>query len=349
MPKINIKNLSLAELASQLKELGMEGFRARQVKQWLYQKQVSSFDEMTNIGKEYRDLLKKHYEIPRFEIAESQISFDGTKKYLLQLPDGKQIESVLIPDKDRNTLCVSSQVGCAMDCKFCLTATMGLVRNLSIYEYVEQVGAVLRDIGDQKRLSNLVFMGMGEPLANTKNLYPALEILLDPECFNFSRHHITVSTSGLAPQIEKFGDETQVKLAVSLNATTDESRNTVMPVNKKFPLEKLFESLRKMHLPKRNRITFEYVMLHGVNDSLDDAKRLVKILSTLKAKINLIPFNEFPGSPFKRPPDEWVHTFQKVLLDKGFVVNVRRSRGRDILGACGQLATTSKKNDHAST
>lgn len=340
--KLNIKDLSLNELSLKLEELGLKGFRADQVKQWLHQKQVSSFDEMTNIKKEYRDLLEETFEIPRFTIDTVQESTDGTRKYLFTLPDGKKIESVLIPDKNRNTLCVSSQVGCAMDCQFCLTATMGLFRNLTIYEIVEQVAAVIRDREGVCRVTNLVFMGMGEPLANTKNLYASLEILTDQKCFGLSRHHITVSTSGLAPQIEKFGDQTGVKLAISLNATTDEVRDAIMPINKKYPLERLFEACRNMNLPKRNRITFEYVMLHGVNDTLDDARRLVNMLSHLKAKVNLLPFNEFPGSPFKRPPDKWVLQFQKILLDKGYVAVIRRSRGRDILGACGQLATQKK-------
>lgn len=338
--KINIKNLGLEELKETLEGLGLKGYRAEQVRKWLYQKQAATFDDMTNVSADNREKLAARFELPCLSIQKMQLSEDGTRKYLINLPDGKAIESVLIPSEDRNTLCVSSQVGCAMDCQFCLTATMGFLRNLSVFEIVEQVGAVIRDLKGSVRISNLVFMGMGEPLANTGNLYKALEILLDPLGFNFSRQHITVSTSGLAPQIEKFGDATPVKLAVSLNATTDEVRDKIMPINQKYPLDRLFDSLRKMHLPKRNRITFEYVMLHDVNDTMDDAKRLVKILSTLKAKINLIPFNPFPGSPYKRPPDEWVLKFQKVLLDKGYVANIRRSRGRDILGACGQLATS---------
>ncbi|MDO8519540.1 MAG: 23S rRNA (adenine(2503)-C(2))-methyltransferase RlmN [Deltaproteobacteria bacterium] len=369
--KINLKNLGITELKEALEGLGLKGYRADEVRKWLYQKQVSSFADMTNVSKDNRELLASKFEMPRLSVKKVQVSEDGTRKYLIELPDGKAVESVLIPSEEANkpalpvvsagvrgacearrpegpstgsaprsnrlTLCVSSQVGCAMDCHFCLTATMGFLRNLSVFEIVEQVAVVIRESGE--RMSNLVFMGMGEPLANTGNLYKALEILLDPLGFNFSRQHITVSTSGLAPQIEKFGDNTPVKLAISLNATTDEVRDQIMPINKKYPLERLLDSLKKMHLPKRNRITFEYVMLHGVNDTIDDAKRLVGILSTMKAKINLIPFNPFPGSPYKRPPDDWVLKFQKVLLDKGYVANIRKSRGRDILGACGQLAT----------
>lgn len=337
MSRVNIKNLGFQELQTALKALGMEGYRANQVRAWLYQKQVSNFSEMTNIGKAYRDKLESQFEISSLSIADQQISEDGTRKFLIRLPDGKHVESVLIPTEKRKTLCVSSQVGCAMGCGFCLTATMGLLRNLTVFEITDQIGAVLRE--SKEKMTNLVFMGMGEPLTNAKNLYRALEILLDPMGYNFSRQHITVSTSGIAPEIERFGHETPVKLAISLNATTDQVRDEIMPINRKYPLERLIEACKRMHLPKRNRITFEYVMLHGVNDTLEDAKRLIGILSHLKAKINLIPFNEFPGSPFKRPSDEWVHRFQKILLDKGYVANVRQSRGRDILGACGQLAT----------
>lgn len=340
--KLNIKDIPLPELENQFKELGLEGYRARQVRQWIFQKDVASFDEMTNIGKAFRELLKQHYEIVRLPVLIEQKSIDGTRKYLVKLNDGEKIESVWIPAESRRTLCVSTQVGCGMACDFCLTGEMGLKRNLSIYEITEQIAAVRRALPEGEKITNLVFMGMGEPLANIKNLYPALDILLDPECYNFSRQHVTVSTSGLAPEIEKFGDKTPVKLAISLNATTDEVRDVVMPINKKFNLERLIEACQKMTLPKRNRITFEYVMLHGVNDTMDDAKRLVKILSKLKAKINLLPFNEYPGSPYKRPPDDWVHQFQKYLLDRNFVAVVRRSRGRDILGACGQLATNEK-------
>lgn len=339
--KTNIKNLDLRELGERLGPLGVEPYRAKQIAQWIFQKDVGSFTEMTNVKKSLQGLLEEQFTLPRLSLGPVQTSEDGTRKFLVALEDGRHVECVLIPEPKRTTLCVSSQVGCGIGCKFCLTATMGVIRNLSVYEILEQVACVQRYVGGKKPISNLVFMGMGEPLANTKNLYRALEILIDPFGFGFSRQHITVSTSGLAPEIEKFGHQTPVKLAISLNATTDAVRSEVMPINKKYPLARLLEACRKMHLPKRNRITFEYVMLHGVNDTMDDANRLVKILSELKAKINLIPFNEFPGSPFKRPTDDWVLKFQKVLLDRGFVANIRKSRGRDILGACGQLAVQS--------
>jgi 23S rRNA (adenine2503-C2)-methyltransferase len=342
MAKKNIKNIPLDQLTEEFKALGLEGYRALQVRKWLFQKDAASFDEMSNIAKRFHPLLDEHYFIPRLPMLIEQKSDDGTRKFLLELEDGAKIESVWIPAENRATLCVSTQVGCGMACDFCLTGEMGLKRNLSIFEIIEQVSAVKRSLPEGEKITNLVFMGMGEPLANTKNLYPALNILLDPECYNFSRHHITVSTSGLANEIEKFGDETQVKLAISLNATTDEVRDVIMPINKKYNLERLLDACKKMKLPKRNSITFEYVMLHGVNDSMEDAKRLVKILSNLKAKVNLLPFNEYEGSPYKRPSDEWVYKFQKYLLDRNYIAVVRRSRGRDILGACGQLATNEK-------
>lgn len=338
----NLKNIPLDALEDEFKAFGLEGYRARQVRQWIYQKDAESFEEMTNISKPYREKLAEAYSLPRLKVVQELVSNDGTRKYLIQLATGENVESVWIPSQNRATLCVSSQIGCGMACDFCLTGEMGLKRNLETWEIVEQVATVRRHLPEGERITNLVFMGMGEPLANTKNLYPALDILLHDECFNFSRQHVTVSTSGLAPQIEKFGDETTVKLAISLNATTDDVRDVVMPVNKKFNLERLLEACGKMKLHNRNSITFEYVMLHGVNDTMEDAKRLVTILSKLKAKVNLLPFNEYPGSPYKRPPDEWVTQFQKYLLDRNFVAVVRRSRGRDILGACGQLATHHK-------
>lgn len=338
----SIKDIPLEQLKDEFKALGLEGFRAKQVRQWLFSKDASSFDDMTNISKTFRELLKQHYYIEQLPVLIQQKSEDGTIKFLIEARSGDRIESVWIPSNDRRTLCVSTQVGCGMACDFCLTGEMGLKRNLSLAEILEQIGSVRRHLPEGERITNLVFMGMGEPLANTKNLYPALDILIDPECFGFSRHHITVSTSGLALEIEKFGDRTPVKLAISLNATTNDVRDVVMPINKKYNLERLIEACQRMTLPKRNRITFEYVMLHGVNDSMEDAKRLVSILSRLKAKINLLPFNEYPGSPYKRPPEEHVRRFQKYLLDHHFVAVVRRSRGRDILGACGQLATNEK-------
>lgn len=337
---LNIKNIPLIDLAQQFQALGIEGYRARQVRKWLYQKDVASFDEMTNIAKKAREVLKKKYEIVQLSVLKQQNSQDGTIKFQIGLTDGKSVEAVWIPSEGRSTLCVSSQVGCAMGCGFCLTATMGFVRNLEVYEILEQVMTVKRHLPAGQRITNLVFMGMGEPLMNTKNLYPALEILIDPECFDFSKQHVTVSTCGLADEIQNFGEKTKAKLAISLNATTDAVRNQIMPINKKFNLETLMTACRKMKLDRRNRITFEYVLLKDVNDTLDDAKRLVTLLSGIKAKINLLPFNPYPGSKYQRPLEEQVLKFQNFLINKGFVTVVRKSRGQDICGACGQLVIT---------
>jgi 23S rRNA (adenine2503-C2)-methyltransferase len=244
---------------------------------------------------------------------------------------------VLIPNEGRLTLCISSQVGCAMACRYCLTGLVGLKRHLTAFEIVEQVMAVRRSLEGKEKITNIVFMGMGEPMHNLKNVIPAVELLIDPRTLNFSKRKVTVSTSGLVPQMLEFGARSDVKLALSLCATTNEIRDVLVPINRKYPLEVLLSACRKYPLPPKGKITMEYVMLAGVNDTKEDARRLTKILAKVPCKINLIPFNEFPGSEFKRPTDEWIREFQKYLLDHGFQTNIRTSRGRDILGACGQL------------
>lgn len=334
--KRNIRSIPLPELAEILKEMGVEKYRLQQVLQWIYERDIASFEEMTNLSKKLREQLAEHYTIERLPISFQQKSEDGTRKFLIKLPDGETIESVLIPNEGRQTLCISSQVGCAMACRYCLTGLVGLKRNLSQFEILEQVMAVKREVPETK-ISNIVFMGMGEPMHNLKNVLPAVEIMVDPRCLNFSKRKITVSTSGLVPEMLEFGKHSDVKLAISLCATTNELRDVIVPINRKYPLEVLLDACRKYPLKPRGRITMEYVMLAGVNDSLEDAKRLLKILKGVPCKINLIPFNEFPGSEFKRPSDEQVRLFQHYLLDKGLQTNIRTSRGRDILGACGQL------------
>lgn len=338
VPKRNIKSLSLEALSAWVAERGHSPFRARQLLQWLYQKQAASFADMTSLSKDFQRELSEAFGIPQWQPEQVQVSSDGTKKFLFRLEDGYAIESVLIPAKDRLTLCFSSQVGCAMGCDFCLTATMGLKRNLTLFEITEQIATVMRTLEPGKRLSNLVAMGMGEPLHNRKTLTEALRLLIHQDAFALSPNHITVSTSGLVPEIPKLLSDVPIKLAVSLNATTDAVRDKVMPVNRKYPLAVLLEACRALPLRRKGRVTFEYVMLHGVNDTPEDLKRLPKLLAHIPSKINLIPFNDYPGSPYKRPPDAWVKAFQNALLDKGFVACVRVSRGRDILGACGQLA-----------
>lgn len=337
MTRINIKNLSLTDLAHCLKEMGIEKYRLQQVVRWLYSEDVADFSEMTNLSKALRQELGEKFAIERLPLQTEQASEDGTRKYLLQLPDAQTIESVLIPSENRLTLCVSSQVGCAMACRYCLTGRLGLKRNLTQFELLEQVLAVQRSLPEERKITNLVFMGMGEPMQNLEALLPALEILLHDLGLNFSKNKITVSTSGLVPEMLEFGSKSEVKLAISLSATTNELRDLLVPVNKRYPLEALLEACRQYPLKRRGRITFEYVVLEGVNDSLEDAKRMARLLADIPSKINLIPFNEFPGSEFKRPSDAKLRELQDYLLKRGFQTNIRASRGRDILGACGQL------------
>lgn len=336
----NIKALTLAQLGETLKEWGLEGFRFEQVFRWLYQKDAASFEEMSNLSKALRAQLNEHFVVERLSPTTVQVSEDGTQKFLFQLSDKESIESVLIPNQERQTLCISTQVGCAMACSFCLTGTLGLTRNLSHYEIVEQVMAVQRAIGPETRITNVVYMGMGEPLHNFDNVVESVRLLIDEKALNLSKNKVTVSTSGLVPQMLKFGELLDVKLAVSLTGTTDAMRDVLIPVNRKYDLKTLMQACRDYPMKRRNRITFEYTLLKGVNDSLEDAKRLIQLLRGIPSKVNLIPFNEYPGSPYRRCEDETMFRFQKYLLDRHIQANVRTSRGRDILGACGQLKAT---------
>jgi len=333
----NIKNLALDDLKERLKALSVEKYRFDQVLRWIYERDVADFSEMSNLSKKLREDLSAQFSLERLKVETEQVSSDGTRKYLLRLPDGQTVESVLIPNEGRLTLCISSQVGCAMACRYCLTATVGLKRHLTQWEIVEQVMTVKRNLREGERISNIVFMGMGEPMHNLKAVIPAVQVLVDDRCLNLSKRKVTVSTSGLVPEMLEFGNASDVKLAISLCATTNEVRDVLVPINRKYPLEALLEACRKYPLGKKGKITMEYVMLAGVNDLPEDAKRLTKLLATIPCKINLIPFNEFPGSEFSRPSDESVRRFQKYLLDHGFQTNIRSSRGQDILGACGQL------------
>ncbi|GFO60469.1 dual-specificity RNA methyltransferase RlmN [Geomonas silvestris] len=333
MEKIDIKNFTLKGLESYIAGLGKERFRAKQIFKWLYQMDATGFDEMTNVSKEFRAHLEQTATISNLVPEVVEASDDGTKKYLFRLSDGMSVESVLIPDEGRNTLCISSQVGCAMGCAFCLTGCFGLTRNLTTAEIVNQVCAVKRD--DPVR--NIVFMGMGEPLANLAAVIPAVEILTDPDGFQFSTRKVTVSTSGLVPQMAELGRAVTVNLAVSLNATTDEVRSQIMPVNRRYPLKELLAACKAFPLPSRRWITIEYVMIRDLNDTLEDAKRLVRLISNIPSKVNLIPFNEHEGCDFKSPTQESIDRFHKYLLDKNVTVITRSSRGSDISAACGQL------------
>ncbi len=338
MIKKNLKILSLPELEDFLASLGMKKYRANQVYQWLYQKGAASFDEMTNLSKEERRILNEKAYISNLILVKRQTASDKTEKYLFGLEDENRIESVLIPDEDRLTLCISTQAGCAMGCRFCLTGKGGLKRNLEAYEIVDQVIAVKRLLSGGKRITNLVLMGMGEPLANYDNTIPALKMLLDEKALNFSSRKITLSTAGLIPQIDKLGKEgIKVNLAISLNAVTDDVRNKIMPINKKYPIKELIACCKRFPLPKRRRITFEYVMIKGLNDSIEDAKRVSNILKNIKCKINLIPFNSFEGSDYETPDYKNVEEFQNLLISRHYTVIIRKSKGADIYAACGQL------------
>ncbi len=343
--KPDILDLSVKELKEACASITGKPYSGIQVLQWLYQKRARDFGSMSNVSKTVRDELDKNYLIGRLDIVEQKISSDGTTKFKLGLRDGHAIEAVLIPEEAQNddsrlTLCVSTQVGCAMGCKFCRTAQMGLIRNLSSGEILEQVLTVqdwLGPSGKDKKLNNIVFMGMGEPLHNYDNVISAIEILINDMGFNFSRRRVTLSTSGLVPELERFVKETKVQLAISLNATCDKVRGHLMPINQAYDIDHLMETCRNLPLAQRDKITFEYVLIGGVNDSVEQASELVKILKGVKAKINLIRFNPWEGCDFKSPEDEDVLAFQKYLLDRGFTVILRKSRGADILAACGQL------------
>lgn len=342
--RIPITGLTFAKLSEHLAALGKEKYRTEQVFFWLYRKRVLSFAEMTNVSKDVKEFLEQNFYIPRREQVSMQVSQeDNAHKYLYKLDDGRTIETVLMPIKDRLTQCVSSQVGCAMACAFCNTGDMGLMRNLKTHEIVDQILEVARNypasIVEQfgERITNIVYMGMGEPMANLENVLDSIDILTHPHGFNISHRKITVSTSGLVPQMLELGKRTKVNLAVSLNATTDEMRDQIMPVNKKYNLKALLDGCRAYELGPSRRITFEYVILKDLNDSRSDAQRILTLLKGIPSKVNLIPYNPHPASPYLRPELPSVLAFQKYLLDRGMTTTVRISKGPDILAACGQL------------
>jgi 23S rRNA (adenine2503-C2)-methyltransferase len=336
--KQNILELDQDELVSWLADQKVEPYRADQILKWLYARQTDSFDLMTDLSKDLRARLESQFTIDRLDVGRIATSVDGTRKYVFKLKDGRRIESVLIPEREHYTLCISSQVGCAQDCGFCLTASIGFQRNLSVAEIVSQVRDIKHDLKDPKLLTNLVFMGMGEPLANYRNLVAAIKVITDA-CFGygFAGRRVTVSTAGLASRLADLGRDTRANLAISLNATDNDTRSRLMPINRKFPIEKLLEACRHFPLPGGRRITFEYVLLKDINDSIDDAHRLAKLLRPIKSKINLIPFNTHPGCPFQRPEEDTILRFQNILIDKNYTVMIRRSKGQDISAACGQL------------
>ncbi|HIJ87805.1 MAG TPA: 23S rRNA (adenine(2503)-C(2))-methyltransferase RlmN [Desulfuromonadales bacterium] len=361
--KIDLKNLTLPALEQFLQGQGKERFRALQVFKWIYQQDAGGFEEMTNISKALRTELAETAFISNLEPEAVEEGSDGTRKYLFNLGDGHAVESVLIPIEGRNTLCISSQVGCAMACEFCLTGTFKLTRNLTTAEIINQIMAVKRDIArnppsllveqnefddadesddghpdSPAAIRNIVLMGMGEPLHNLDNVIPAIQIMIDGNGLQLSNRRVTVSTCGLVPEMARLGREIpNVNLAVSLNATTNELRDRIMPVNRSYPIESLLQACREFPLPGRRKVTFEYVMLGGVNDSLDDAKRLLRLISDIPNKVNLIPFNEHDGCGFKAPSQKAIDAFHKYLIDRHVTVITRDSRGGDISAACGQL------------
>lgn len=341
--RINLLGLSRQGLESFFADLGEKPFRARQLMGWMYRFGEADFGAMTNISRSLREKLAEVAEIRVPEIRSLHHAGDDTRKWMLSMDGGQAIETVFIPETARGTLCISSQVGCAMDCAFCATGKQGFNRNLSTADIIGQVWLANRELGyhpeGDRIVTNVVFMGMGEPLANYRNVVPALEVLLDDFGFNISRRRVTVSTSGLVPQIDRLGEECNVALAVSLHAADDALRDRLVPINRRHPIEELLEACwRYAERSTGRHITFEYVLLDGVNDRDEDMRRLAKLLGHRPAKVNLIPFNPFPGTEFRRSPLEAVERCREFLLRKGIRTTIRRTRGDDIDAACGQLA-----------
>jgi 23S rRNA (adenine2503-C2)-methyltransferase len=336
--KLNIKDLRLEELEAHLVKGKEPAYRARQIWQWLFRKGAVTFAEMTNLSESLRARLAEDFTISRLAVLRQAVSEDGTKKFLFGLADGQSIETVLIPETKRLTLCVSTQVGCGFGCAFCATALLGLKRNLRTSEVLDQILEASRSLARDQRITHVVLMGMGEPLANYAETVKALAVMTDTSWgIGISPRRITLSTVGLVPQIRRLMEETKVNLAISLHAPTDELRGELMPVNRKYSLQQLMECCRSLPIPRRKRITFEYVLLRGVNDSVEDAKALCQMLRDIRCKVNVIPFNPHPGSRYRRPDDSAVERFQQVLQVHDLQINIRRPRGDDIQAACGQL------------
>ncbi len=349
-PRPNLIGMDRAEMLAVFEEMGEAKFRAKQLFQWIYNRGVVDFDRMTNMSKPLRALLAERFRMDRPEIVKHQISEDGTQKWLLRYDDGNEAETVFIPDGERGTLCVSSQVGCTLTCKFCHTGTQRMVRNLTPADIVSQVMFARDALGDweapsdQRRLTNIVFMGMGEPLYNTDNVIKAINLIQDGEGIALSKRRITLSTSGVAPEIARVGAETGCLLAISLHATNDPLRNDLVPINRKYPLKDLMAAVKAYPgLNNAKRVTWEYVMLKGVNDSEADARALVKLIKGVPSKVNLIPFNGWPGSPYECSDPDQIKKFADIIWKAGYSSPVRTPRGQDILAACGQLKSDSQR------
>ena len=346
----NLVGLGREALAAEMAEFGAEPFRVRQLWHWIYNRGATDFGAMTSLSKPFRERLSARYELSRPAVSRSLVSTDGTRKWLLRFSDGEEVETVHIPEEDRGTLCVSSQVGCTLTCSFCHTGTQRLVRNLTAEEIVGQVMIARDALGewpspqDDRQVTNIVLMGMGEPLYNYDNVAAALKIVMDPEGLSISRRKITLSTSGVVPMIHRCGAELAVNLAVSLHAVRDDIRDRLVPLNRKYPIAELLEACRTYPgSSNARRITFEYAMLKGVNDSPSDARALVRLLAGIPAKVNLIPFNPWPGAPYECSSDAAIKAFSDIVFAAGYSAPVRTPRGRDILAACGQLKSASVK------
>ena len=338
MKKTDIKNYSIDEIKKWLETRGVQAYRAGQIFNQIYLHQADDFNNMTNLSKELRRLLAQHYTISRLETVKKSLSKDGSKKYVFKLTDGNLIETVLIPEKNHATLCISSQVGCALGCQFCQTAQNGFIRNLTAGEIIAQVRDIRKAMNNPQHLTNIVLMGMGEPLANYQNVVKAVNTLTDRHFgLQFASRRVTLSTAGIIPKIALLGRDTTVNLAISLNATDNDTRSRLMPVNRKYPLKELLNACRGFPLKPRRRITIEYVLLKGINASATDAHGLAHLLRDLKVKINLIPFNEYAESGFQRPESAAIQAFREILVNHNYTVIIRHSKGRDIGAACGQL------------
>ncbi|MEW5681057.1 MAG: bifunctional tRNA (adenosine(37)-C2)-methyltransferase TrmG/ribosomal RNA large subunit methyltransferase RlmN [Pseudomonadota bacterium] len=342
--KINLLDLTRAQMQAFFVELGEKPFRADQVMKWIYHFCIDDFDKMSNINKVLREKLKARCVIEAPVVVTRQDSSDGTIKFVMGLRGGQEVETVWIPEKDRRTLCVSSQVGCALDCSFCSTAQQGFNRNLTVAEIIGQVWRVAQIIGSygdtgDKPVTNVVMMGMGEPLLNLNNVVPAMELMLEDFGFGLSKRRVTLSTSGVVPALDLLREKIDVALAISLHAPNNELRNELVPVNRKYPMEEFLAASRRYvaNSKANDKVTVEYVMLEGINDSMEQAHELAQALKDTPSKINLIPFNPYPGSPYKRSSNSRIDRFNKVLQEYGFTVIVRKTRGDDIDAACGQL------------
>jgi 23S rRNA (adenine2503-C2)-methyltransferase len=338
--KTDVKNLAAADLKAWLADHGEPAFRAAQIHRWIYQHQADEFAQMTNLSLTLRRRLDAEFSIDRLSLMDQAVSSDGTRKFLWALADGHAIESVLLTERNHLTLCISSQVGCAQDCRFCYTGRQGFVRQLTVAEIVSQVRDVIQWQAGAQKLSNIVLMGMGEPLANYRRVVEAIGIMADQTCgLALSTRRITVSTAGLVPQIERLAKDTHVNLAISLNAVDDTLRDQLMPINRRYPLAQLLNACRVYLAHAQRRLTFEYILIRGLNDRPQDARRLATLLRPLRAaRINLIAFNPYPGCLYQRPAPEAVTQFQQLLNSRGYTALLRRSKGADILAGCGQLA-----------